>query len=129
MKTNDTDPEQEAFCLIGEQEACLLLDSEFPQTESIQGALNVYKAIGHFSDLTKHLILKGNFGEVKHCFDLAEKMLLEGNARVRNAVENVFVYSMSSVLDLATPVSDRIRALLNDSLRAEYIRQVNACGI
>lgn len=119
--------------LINETEVVDLLGNEFPtinnDLEKTANPTNIYKAMQCFSDFTKQLIKKENFKEVKHCFNVAEKMLENGNSTVKNAIENCYLYSISTVLDLASPVSQKVKSLLTDSLKKEYNRQVCSSGI
>lgn len=114
-----------------EAEACTLLLNEFPTiaTELKQQAGNdIYKSIRCLADLTGKLARLSDLREVKHCFDIAEKMLAEGNSIVRNAIENTYIYSLTPLLDLS-PLKDKLKALLNAPLRCEYYRQVMSSGI
>jgi hypothetical protein len=119
--------------LINENAVMELLGNELPSTNELMerkaDSSNVYKTIQYFADFTKQLIQNGNFKEVKHCFKIADKMLQQGNSAVKNAIENVFVFSLSSVLDMSNPICDKVKSLLTDSLRKEYQNQVNASGI
>lgn len=118
---------------INENEIPEILGQEFPlineRLERAASLSNIYQSIQCFADFTKQLIRNGNMKEVKHCFKIADKLLLQGNTTVRNAIENCYVYSMATVLDSTTPLSKIIRELLPASLFKEYRHQVNAGGI
>ena len=118
---------------IDEQEVLDLLGNEFPslnaELERIPNGTDIYKAIQCFADLTKTLVNKENFAEVKHCFRIAEKMLKEGNGIVKNAIENCYVFSVTSMLDFAGVTGDKAKKLLTSLLRKEYFRQVCAQGV
>lgn len=119
--------------VIKEQEVVNILGNEFPtinyDLERIPNSCDVYKSVKCFVDFTKQLALKGNFKEVKHCFTVAEKLLRNGNNTVKNAIENVYVFSLSSIIDFNTPLSKKVKELLTDSLKKEYNRQICASGI
>ncbi len=119
--------------MIKENEMMELLGNEFPainsEFERTANPGNIYKAMQCFSDFTKQLIRKGNFKEVKHCFIVAEKMLQNGNGTVKNAIENCYLFSVSTLLDLTSPVSQKVKSLLTTSLKKEYNRQVCASGL
>ena len=116
-----------------EREVMDLLHQEFPmmtETRELDPESNtIYKTLYSFADLTKQLISKGNLKEVKHCFWVAEKILLYGNNHIKNAVENVYVYSVSSMLDVTNPISRVVKNLLTDALKKEYNRQICARAI
>jgi hypothetical protein len=119
--------------MIKENEILEVLGNELPEMnpslEKTEDVNNIYKAMQCFANFTKYLVNKGDFKEVKHCFNVAEKLLKNGNSTVRNAIENSYLYSLSSILDLTTPVSLKVKSLLTDSLKKEYNRQVCSSGI
>ena len=119
--------------MIKENEVIELLGNEFPainnEFERTANFGNIYKAMQCFADFTKQLIKKGNFKEVKHCFVVAEKMLQNGNGTVKNAIENGYLFSVSTIIDIASPVSQKVKSLLTDALKKEYNRQGCSSGI
>jgi len=100
-----------------------------PELEKLSTPRDIYVSVKCFAEFTKQLIKKGNLSEVKHCFNIAEKMLLEGNKTVRNAIENVYLFSMSSIFDFANPLSRKIKGMMNKALLTEYQKQVSASGL
>lgn len=119
--------------MITENEIPAILSVELPEINNelkkLQSKNNIYKTMQCFVDFTKELAYTGNLAEVKHCFTLAERMLKDGNKTVRNAIENVYVFSVSSILHGSTSMSNEVNALFNGSLRKEYIHQIEASGI
>ena len=118
--------------MITENEVPDILGEELPEInselEKLPNLNNIYKAIECFVDFTKELISKGNIKEIKHCFNVAEKMLENGNSTVKNAIENVYVYSLGTVVALSTLKTNQLKEIFNGSLRKEYNRQVCASG-
>jgi len=119
--------------MIKETEVVEVLGNELPDMNAVlektEDVNNIYKAMQCFASFTKSLVNKGDFREVKHCFNVAENLLKHGNSTVINAIGNVYVYSLSSILDLTNPLSLKVKSLLTDSLRKEYRRQVGASGL
>ncbi len=119
--------------MIKENEILDLLGNELPEInpslEKTENVNNIYKAMTCFANFTKYLVNKGDFKEVKHCFNVAENMLKNGNSTVKNAIENGYLYSLSSILNYTTPVSLKVKSLLTSLLKEEYKRQVCASGI
>ncbi len=82
--------------LITEAEVVEILGFEIPVINMIlektnqQG--NINQLIQCFTSFTKIQMKKENFSEVKHCFDLAARMLKNGNAAVKNAIELGFYF-------------------------------------
>jgi hypothetical protein len=119
--------------MIRESEVLDLLGNTIPdinpELEKLANAGNVYKTIQCFADFTRNLVGSGNLQAVKHCINLAEKMLDDGNNAVKNAIENVFLHTLSPVLDLGDSAGVSIKKMLKGSLRKEYSRQVCGSGI
>jgi hypothetical protein len=119
--------------MIKETEIVEVLGNELPEMnpilEKTEGVNTIYKAMQCFANFTKTLVNKGDFKEVKHCFQVAEKLLKNGNSTVKNAIENGYLYSLSSILDYTSPVSLKVKGLLTDALKKEYRRQVCASGL
>jgi len=119
--------------VINENGVLDLLGNEFPSTNELlerkADSTNVYKTIQYFADFTKQLIQNGNLKEVKHCFNVAEKMLENGNNTVKNAIENVYVYSLGTVVALSSLKTNQLKKIFNGSLRKEYNKQVCTHGI
>jgi hypothetical protein len=119
--------------MITENQVSDILGEEWPEInnelEKLSNSNNIYKTMECFVDFTKLLICKGNLREVKHCFSVAEKMLENGNNTVKNAIENVYVYSLGTVVALSTLKTNHLKEIFNGSLRKEYNKQVCASGI
>ncbi|MBS1636981.1 MAG: hypothetical protein JST26_13775 [Bacteroidetes bacterium] len=124
--------QQETHCLR-EHEVTDLLSNELPViNESLEKAdnpHNIYTVMQSFADFTKQFIKQGNLKETMHCFTLADTMLKHGNATVRNAIENGYLYSISGVIEMAGQSQQLIKNMLSDTLRKEYNRQVCASGL
>lgn len=118
--------------MITENQVSEILGEELPEInnelEKLPNSNNIYKTIECFVDFTKHLISKGSLKEVKHCFNLAEKMLENGNNTVKNAIENVYVYSLGTVVALSSLKTNQLKDIFNGSLRKEYNKQVCSSG-
>jgi hypothetical protein len=125
---------------ISENEVLNLLSNELPlldaEIKGMSNKVSIYNVIGCFADMTKRMAKIGNLKEVKHCFSLAEKMLQGGNNTVKNAIENVYVYSLGTylysvgaIVDLSASTATQLRDIFSGSLRKEYYRQVYGSGI
>ncbi|HEX7412715.1 MAG TPA: hypothetical protein VF411_01625 [Bacteroidia bacterium] len=114
---------------ITENEALTLLSIELPQLgveiKNICKQITIFNVMSCFADVTKQMVKMGNLKEVKRCFNLAEKIWKKGNNAVKNVIENGYLFSLSTVLDLNTKIKD----LLNATLKKEYYRQVYGHGI
>ena len=79
-----------------------------------------------FAEITKSLLRKGNVLRVKKCLNTAEQLLISGNAETKNAISNIYVFSVSTFMEMH---NCSIANLFPQSLRKEYIAQVNASGV
>ncbi len=79
-----------------------------------------------FADITKTLLIQGNINRAKHCLQVAEDIFNKGTLEIRNAVSNVYLFSVSSFMELN---HINVRPLLPMSLEKEYVHQINAKGI
>ena len=84
---------------------------------------SLYRQMQRFADVTKTLIMHGNIARAKKCLAVAENLLETGSIEMKNAVSNVFVYSVSSFMELH---KCNIKNLFPKSLDMEYRKQVNA---
>ncbi len=86
----------------------------------------VYKQAERFAEITKMAIITGNINRAKKCLALAERLFETGSNETKNAISNVYVFSVSSFLELRHCT---ISNLFPKSLKAEYIKQINVSGV
>jgi hypothetical protein len=86
----------------------------------------VYKQAERFAEITKRAIITGNIIRAKKCLVLAEKLLETGSNETRNAISNVYIFSVSTFMELHHCT---ISNLFPKSLKAEYNRQINTSGV
>ncbi|MFI5151160.1 MAG: hypothetical protein ACHQRM_15615 [Bacteroidia bacterium] len=119
--------------MIQESEVLDILGNKLPalnpELEKLGNKGNVYKTVQCFADFTKALAGAGNMKAVRHCINLAEEMLTKGNSTVQNAIENVFLHTLSPLLDLSDAVGLGLNSMLRGPLRKEYLRRVSGGGI
>jgi hypothetical protein len=84
-----------------------------------------YRSIQVLTDFTKRMALEHEFKLVGKCMDLMEKIYDKGNAIVRNAVENVFIFSFSTLMCNCNVIEWRlIQSCMPAGLYSLYVRQV-----
>jgi hypothetical protein len=86
----------------------------------------VYKQAERFAEITKMAIITGNIIRAKKCLALAERLFTTGSNETKNAISNVYVFSVSSFMELR---HCNISNLFPKSLKAEYIKQINTSGV
>ena len=86
----------------------------------------VYKQAERFAEITKTAIITGNINRAKKCLALAERLFETGSNETKNAISNVYVFSVSSFMEVRNCT---ISNLFPKALKAEYIKQINTSGI
>lgn len=86
----------------------------------------VYKQAERFAEITKRAIITGNIIRAKKCLALAEKLLETGSNETKIAISNVYVFSVSTFMELHHCT---ISNLFPQSLKSEYIKQINTSGV
>lgn len=88
----------------------------------------VCKVVDKFANYTIELIKKGNIPVIRDCFDVAGQLFQTGSKEVQNAMENVYLFSVTTFIDMTNAVSKQVKELLPPTLLNEYNRQVNSCN-
>jgi hypothetical protein len=86
----------------------------------------IYEQAERFAEITKSAIIIGNISRAKKCLALAERLFETGSNETKNVISNVYVFSVSSFMELR---HCSISNLFPKSLKAEYIKQINASGV
>ncbi|MES2479597.1 MAG: hypothetical protein V4561_10940 [Bacteroidota bacterium] len=86
---------------------------------------NTFRKMRRLVNITEKFLLSGNTARAKRCFTIAEDLLSRGSAEMKCAVSNVFVYSISSFMELH---HFKIRTYFPQSLQKEYYSQVYCSG-
>lgn len=87
---------------------------------------NPYLQMQRFAEVTKQFIITGNIQRAKKCLLIAESIFTKGNTEIKNVVANVYVFSVTSFMELH---HCSIRNLLPESLKSEYNKQINTSGV
>ena len=103
--------------MISQQDISEYIGKEMPELSDVCGkekSRTVYDVVRHLLKYTKSQVIKHNINAARKCMSLAEQLYIKGNNAVKNAIENVFVYSfshaffhdddkMKEVLDIVPP--------------------------
>ena len=101
---------------------------EFSVDMAVNKKDNPYDLINTLMAFTCKNIGGHNFKVVKRCFQLADKLYSKGNMAVKNAVQNVFVYSFTKMFECYPSEKKELLAILPMTLYSLYIRQVCHSG-
>ena len=87
--------------------------------------VSIFQSMQVLTDYTKRMALEHDFRMVEKCMDLVEKIYAKGNTLVKNAVENVFIFSFSSIMAQCNIVEWRIvQSYMPSCLYNLYMQQV-----
>ncbi len=93
---------------------------------NVKSTPGIYKQAQRFADITKALIINGNIKRAKRCMQVAETLFEKGNSEMKNVISNVFVFSVSSFIELH---NCNIRDFFPERLKQEYANQIKTSGI
>ncbi|MGN7719749.1 DUF7674 family protein [Chitinophaga sp. 22620] len=77
----------------------LLIAQQIPALSGIVQANVLTRSIGVFSAYTKKVIREGRTAEIRKCLSMAGVLYKNGSNGLKNAIESVFLYSISPFLD------------------------------
>lgn len=117
--------------MINQLEIPAYLEEAVPEISSdlkINNTGNAYDVMNMLMVFTFNNIKAHNYKVVKRCFKIADKLYNRGNTIVKNAVQNVFVYSFTKMFERYPAEKQELLALLPMTLYSLYIRQVCHSG-
>lgn len=89
---------------------------------------NAFKLMHTLVEFTSDKVETGDMKTVSKCFGLAEKLYDRGNSIVKNAVDNVFVYSLSNLLCRYPQQKKYLLSILPMGIYTLYIHQLHHTG-
>ncbi len=102
----------------------MLQQQEVPTTQPA-----VFSAIQELTDQAKRLAFQHDFPGLKNCMNRVQTIYRSGNAAVKNAVENIFIFAFSSILPRCNQVEWRlVQSCMPTELYSIYVRQVTKAG-
>jgi len=120
--------------MINQYEVPAYLVDELPEMEqelkSFSSTLNIFKTLQCLANYTKTKVIQHDLKAVKNSLTIAENIYVKGNSMVKNAMENVFVYSFSSLMNCGNNDEKRqLQAIMPGCLYTAYVQQVLKPGI
>lgn len=85
-----------------------------------------YKSVQCLTDFTLKVAHQHNIKMLKRCFTAAERLYIKGNEMIKNATNNVFIYSFSELLADCTSRQERIKiqSVMPSYLYSAYVQQI-----
>lgn len=119
---------------MNQYEVPALLADELPvlqhELKQVSPLGNVNGCIRLLTEYTGKMAAMHRLDNVKQCMKLAEKLYVRGNNLVRNAIENVFVYSLTGLMyNCGRQEWQRIQAQMPVTLHSLYVQQVLQSGV
>ena len=115
--------------MINQQEAAIFLEQEMPELQIDNTADgNIYRGMRKLLLHTAGKVCEHNYNAAAQCFKLASSLHERGNEVVKNTVENVFVFSISSLLHLANKDRAKLISIIPASLYTLYLSQACHTG-
>jgi len=117
--------------MINQFEVPMFLTEALPEiapTLNSEAHDTAYQQMNVLTAFTRKNIQEHDYKTVKRCFKLADKLYSKGNAVVKNAVQNVFVYSFTNIFQTCNKEKTTVLAMLPMSLYTIYITQVYGRG-
>lgn len=101
---------------------------EFSKKWSAEEIKNPYAAMQILLQLTTEKAQEHDFRMVKRCLETAGRLHDHGNSIIKNAVENIYVYSLSNLLYAFGEDKPRLLAIIPMTLYTVYINQIKSGG-
>lgn len=118
--------------MLSEYNSVQMIQSEFPalayQIKPDTSIKQLFKAVQNLADYTKEQLRENNQFEIEHCFRVAHEISEQGSNISRLAIENIFVYSVSNLLEFSFSVSAEARTQFLRFFKKEYCKQINSSG-
>ncbi len=111
--------------MITEKEVPGVLGEELPELRTELAKNNsIFKAFRCFYNYTKQCAESGNIKKLKSCFVLASKLFRKGNDAVRSALVNVYMFSISSLIEIISPGQELFNKILPANLKKACLKHI-----
>jgi len=113
--------------MISQEDLSEYIEQEMPELSGIcdrKKSRNVYDIVRHMLKYTQLQVIKHNLNAARKCMALAENLYHKGNNAIKNAIENVYVYSFSHAFFHDIDQRDEMMAIVPSSLYKIYKNQV-----
>ena len=113
--------------MINQLEIPMYLEESLPEIKKefpVAADKNAFKSMNALVHFTCDNIETHNYSRVKKCFKIAEKLYAKGNDCVRNAVQNIFVFSFTRMFQTYPEEKQRLLLIIPITLYTLYIAQV-----
>ena len=113
--------------MIDQKELPGYVDQQLPELGGIcheAHCRNAYDIAGQMIGYINNQVLKSNINAARQCLTLADNLYKKGNSGIKNAIENVFVYSFTHMFFHEEARKKMMLEILPPSLYEVYKKQV-----
>jgi hypothetical protein len=113
--------------MISEEKLPEYIGREIPELSSVcdkAHCANIYDVVGKLLDYTRDKLTEHNTHAARQCMMLTEKLYNKGNQTIKNAIENVFVFSFSHAFFHDEDKRQEIMSIVPDTLYKLYRDQL-----
>ena len=112
--------------MISQQDLPAYIESNFPELPANKKgpSASAYDIIRQMLKYTTTQLSRHNFKAAGHCLTVVEELYKQGNTAIKNAIENVYVFSFSHAFFYDDVKRKAIVDILPASLYELYKRQV-----
>ena len=116
--------------MINERIALVMLDGEVPgNADDYHYTRQYYKSVKVFADASLELCEAGKMKKLERFLQVAWKLFKEGNETVKNGILNVYLFTLSIVMDEKAALRKQIEQLMPRDLYNEYRRLHYVSGV
>ncbi len=116
--------------MINDSQVREVITSEIPRMaidfSMLKDDSSLCRAIACFADYTREAIQDHDVDEVMACFETAYELLCDGSATVKNTVINIYVNSVSRLVECTQTVEDHVRMRFLRLFGEEYFTMIYA---
>ena len=113
--------------MIDQEELQALIEESIPELSGAikkQKCENVYDVVRQMFSYTSSQVLKNNMAAAKKCLTLAAQLYKKGNKNIKNAIENVYVFSFSHAFFHDEQKRKEVMEIIPSPLYELYKKQV-----
>ena len=112
--------------MISQQELPAFVEKSIPELSAVckKEKGDVYNIVRHLLSYTVTQVAKQNHAAAKKCMALAVELYNKGNTAIKNAIENIYVYSFSHAFFCDEQKRNEVMKIVPVSLYELYKKQV-----
>ena len=109
--------------MINERIALVMLEGEIPTTDNVpdpHDTNRLYTAVQNFATVSLKLCEVGKTRKFEEYLKVASKLYKEGNETVKNAIINVYLFTISHAMDMKAQLAKHVERIFPKELMSVY---------